>query len=1457
MSDEFAAGIIKKGADDYILKDRLGRLPAAIHNSLQKFRLQRERQVYLDELIQREKRFATLIENGADAVVILNEKGSPIFASSSVTRVLGYSVDEVLHLDIFSIAHPDDLPAISKVMEQVLANPGIAIKGHTGRMLHKDGSWRWLEATVTNLLHDPAIHGIVDNFRDVTESRIAAEKLVENENKFRRLIENGSDGIAILSADGKPTYVSPSIINVLGYTQEEGMQLDLLELAHPEDVPVLIGIMQAALAQPGVPIAGNATRMRHKNGSWRWVDGVLTNMIHDPAINGIVDNFRDVTDKKIAEEKVMQANRLYNFISQINQTIVHSRDEQTVFREACRIAIENGKFKAAWIGIFNTQNNKVDLVERCGIADKDILHYTDISYAPGRLQFSVLENNCNYICNDIPNDPALLDWKDFAEKAGIASLMVLPIRKSGNIIGTFNFYASGIDFFTSAEVALLNEATTDISFALGIFQKEKIKVQDDEKLLESESRLKQAQALAHLGSWEMNYATGVVIWSDEQLKIFGLSPEQKEQSLQSWLSFIHPEDIDNVLKATGETKSCLNVADYFHRIVRRDGTIRHIYAQTRVKVNHDGTPTGLYGVTQDVTDVRNAELALQESESNLQAIFENTSEGFILADINGVIKSFNPRSSDILRLNSEQHISIGSSIFEYIHPARKNMYRQSIEKVLAGETLWYDYPYTRKDGDIKWFDFKVNPVYVGGEISGLCITSTDITERKQAEELLRRSESNLNAVIENTDAFIYSLDKDFRYIIFNKALQKMMKEVYGLDIIPGFKIFDFINKFDNANLEEWKEIYSRALGGEIIKFEKEFVVDKQYNYNSFSIHPIWENKEVIGLSCFVHDITNQKKAEAETRFQANLLNIIGQAAIATDSSGMVNYWNKAAEVIYGWTNEDAIGRNVIDLIPSDQTNEQGIRIMDDLKQGNSWSGEFIFQRKDGTNFPAFVTESAIYDKNHTLTGLITVSSDITYKKNLENLLDKANLLARIGSWEVDVEKKSLFWSSVTKFIHGVADDFIPDIATAISLYKAGPSRQAVTVAITEAMELGKAFDLELQIVTPAGSECWVRANGQAEFLDDQCVRVYGSFQDIDKSKKAEIEVLNAYQEKNIILESIGDAFFAVDGQWIVTYWNNQAETMLQTPKNKILGHNLWDVFSDSIDSASYKNYQLAIQTRQVVRFKDYLESLDKWFEINACPSDKGLSVFFKDITHQKKSEDEREKMTADLLQRNAALEQFSYIISHNLRAPVANIKGLAATLQKKDLNHILKEKVMKGLSTSVNQLDEVIKDLHEILKIRQELNEHKQLVGFTKLVDNIRTSIENKIESKKAVIICDFSAINEMLTIRSYLHSIFYNLITNSLKYSQPGIPPEIEIVSQRLPGKVLLHFKDNGVGIDLAKRGEDVFGLFKRFHTTLAEGKGMGLYLVKTQVEALGGKINVASEVNKGSSFKIEFEIK
>jgi PAS domain S-box-containing protein len=243
-----------------------------------------------------------------------------------------------------------------------------------------------------------------------------------------------------------------------------------------------------------------------------------------------------------------------------------------------------------------------------------------------------------------------------------------------------------------------------------------------------------------------------------------------------------------------------------------------------------------------------------------------------------------------------------------------------------------------------------------------------------------------------------------------------------------------------------------------------------------------------------------------------------------------------------------------------------------------------------------------------------------------------------------------------------------------------------------------------------------------------------------------------------------------------------------------------------------------------------------------------------DITEKKTIELEKGKLFQDLIVQNIHLEQFNYIVSHNLRAPVANVRGLTDLLIKKDLDQDVIDEIIKDIDTSILSIDNVIQDLNSILASKKDVNSPKDKIDFEEIVEDVKKSIQSTINTSKVSISYDFNGMPYFRSIKSYVHSIFYNLISNSIKYCRPGIDPIIDIKSTLKEGKILLEFSDNGLGFDNSKITK-IFGLYKRLHTHV-EGKGIGLFMVKSQVTSLNGLIDVHSELNRGSTFKITLPI-
>ena len=224
----------------------------------------------------------------------------------------------------------------------------------------------------------------------------------------------------------------------------------------------------------------------------------------------------------------------------------------------------------------------------------------------------------------------------------------------------------------------------------------------------------------------------------------------------------------------------------------------------------------------------------------------------------------------------------------------------------------------------------------------------------------------------------------------------------------------------------------------------------------------------------------------------------------------------------------------------------------------------------------------------------------------------------------------------------------------------------------------------------------------------------------------------------------------------------------------------------------------------------------------------------------------------ELIRHNNDLQQFSYTISHNLRGPVASLTGLLHLIDKSGLGKDNTE-IIKRLSDSVNNLDITIKDLSNIIDIRNDITRIRQKISLEQELDEIKILLKKDIENNHITIKSDFEAQPFIYSVRPMFHSILYNLVSNGIKYRSMERNPLITINSAVNNDTIQISIEDNGLGIDMENFGAKLFGLYKRFHTH-TEGRGLGLFLVKLQVEALEGQIEVESVLNAGSKFTLTF---
>lgn len=250
----------------------------------------------------------------------------------------------------------------------------------------------------------------------------------------------------------------------------------------------------------------------------------------------------------------------------------------------------------------------------------------------------------------------------------------------------------------------------------------------------------------------------------------------------------------------------------------------------------------------------------------------------------------------------------------------------------------------------------------------------------------------------------------------------------------------------------------------------------------------------------------------------------------------------------------------------------------------------------------------------------------------------------------------------------------------------------------------------------------------------------------------------------------------------------------------------------------------------------------------------GLIGIGTNITERKKIEEEQSLSYKLLNDQNNRLKNFSYIVSHNLRSHVSNIKTIANLLNT-NLDKNESEELLKYLKTVVGSLDDTIVNLNTVVEIQNNLTIEVSTINLKISVDSVIGLMGMQVANKKVAIKV---SIPKDLTIRhnpAYLESILLNIISNAVKYSDTQKESYLHISSYLRDNYTVLEVRDNGLGIDMKRNGNKLFGMYKTFHSqTHPEAKGIGLFITKNQIESLGGKIEVESDLGIGSTFRIFF---
>jgi PAS domain S-box-containing protein len=379
------------------------------------------------------------------------------------------------------------------------------------------------------------------------------------------------------------------------------------------------------------------------------------------------------------------------------------------------------------------------------------------------------------------------------------------------------------------------------------------------------------------------------------------------------------------------------------------------------------------------------------------------------------------------------------------------------------------------------------------------------------------------------------------------------------------------------------------------------------------------------------------------------------------------------------------------------------------------------------------------------------------------------------------------------------------------------------------------------------------------------VRMIGAMQDITQRKTEEqrlrlLETVIINTKDAVIITDADNSAIKIPKIVFV----NEAFSVMSGYENKdVIGKSPIMFYDDNVNNAALNKLVLCLKNVEECEIESltYKKSgAEYWVQFSMVPvfnSEKIHTHWIsiqRDITERKNQEKEKEQLIKELTQNNKDLRQFSYITSHNLRSPLSNLIGLLKLTEDIEIKDEELKMILDGFSKSTYLLNETIIDLGKVVIIRDNPSIEKQNVVLVDAINKVLSQIGILVKKTKPTIATNINRDVLIYSNKAYLESIILNLITNSIKYKSEKRPLKIEIDLVVNEIATILIFKDNGLGIDLAKHKDKIFGMYQKFHN-YADSKGLGLYLIKSQIESMGGNITVESEVDKGTKFIIYFK--
>jgi len=781
-----------------------------------------------------------------------------------------------------------------------------------------------------------------------------------------------------------------------------------------------------------------------------------------------------------------------------------------------------------------------------------------------------------------------------------------------------------------------------------------------------------------------------------------------------------------------------------------------------------------------------------------------------------------------------------------VHP--KSFFMAMYKEITLGNTWHGEICNRAKNGELYWMSTTIVPFLNDANVvTSYIAIRTDITENKRNQTALSQSKEQYESLVKNIPGITYRCLYDQSWTMLFISDQCFE--------ITGYKESELLNNneiaFGELILPDYQPYVEETIKAAI---QSKSSWGVEYKISTRTQEQRWlyekgnvvydEDGNILYIEGFIVDITERKNSEREMAKLSQIASQTDNAVILTDLFGRVEWVNSAFSKISGYRLSEIEHKTPGSFLQGELSDNETIeRMRNSLINKQGFEETLINYTKNGMPYWINIRCQPITNDHNEVIGFMAMQTDVTAKKEIEDkvrlqqrLLENMSEQAKIGAWEVNLIEGSIYWSPMTRMIHEVDSDYSPNIETAIEFYKEGKSRDRILEVVRKSMSTGYKWNEEFQIVTAKGRVVWVVARGESSIIDGVCVRIFGSFQDINERKLAELAALEESNQNKVLAQlTVNDDVLSGDVERSkstiikeVAYALNAERVSLWTYNKELealvclsLFEKSKDVFSEGLvlNKADFPEYFDAISKNVLIAADDahahpatkscsevYLTPLnitslidgifstgDGLFGILSIEqvgssriwSDHeqrfvmSVSTLISSIFSSEQRRIAEKKLVVAKDEAEAAVvakSEFLATMSHEIRTPMNGVLGMLELLEQDGLGleQLRKTQVAKSSANSLLTLINEILDFSRLDAGKMEV----EAIDFDLkvLIGDTSLALALMAQDKGLELVLDLTQINDNMVVGdpAKIRQVLTNLLGNAIKFTQSG---EIRVI--------------------------------------------------------------------------------